>query len=135
MSLKMKSQKLKIYKETTGLLMPISLKKNIPFKVKRIFIIHGKKNYPRGNHAHYKCSQFLIPLCGSIIIEYENKKNKLKKTLSLLKNNSLLLKPMTWCRIRFIGNNSKLLVFCDREYEPFDYIKDYTKFKTMFKKI
>ncbi|MDA8844769.1 FdtA/QdtA family cupin domain-containing protein [Candidatus Pelagibacter bacterium] len=131
----MKSQKLKIYKETTGLLMPISLKKNIPFKVKRIFIIHGKKNYPRGNHAHYKCSQFLIPLCGSIIIEYENKKNKLKKTLSLLKNNNLLLKPMTWCRIRFIGNNSKLLVFCDREYEPLDYIKDYTKFKTMFKKI
>jgi len=131
----MKSQKLKIYKETTGLLMPISLKKNIPFKVKRIFIIHGKKNYPRGNHAHYKCSQFLIPLCGSIIIEYENKKNKLKKTLSLLKNNNLLLKPMTWCRIRFKGNNSKLLVFCDREYEPLDYIKDYTKFKTMFKKI
>ena len=42
---------------------------------------------------------------------------------------------MTWCRIRFIGNNSKLLVFCDREYEPLDYIKDYTKFKTMFKKI
>ena len=131
----MKSQKLKIYKETTGLLIPISLKKNIPFKVKRIFILHGKKNYPRGNHAHYKCSQFLIPLCGSIIIEYENKKNKLKKTLSLLKNNNLLLKPMTWCRIRFIGNNSKLLVFCDREYEPLDYIKDYTKFKTMFKKI
>ena len=131
----MKSQKLKIYKETTGLLMPISLKKNIPFKVKRIFIIHGKKNYPRGNHAHYKCSQFLIPLSGSIIIEYEHKKNKSKKTLSLFKNNNLLLKPMTWCKIRFIGNNSKLLVFCDREYEPLDYIKDYTKFKTMFKKI
>ena len=48
----MKLQKIKIYKETTGLLIPISLKKNIPFKVKRIFIIHGKKNYLRGNHAH-----------------------------------------------------------------------------------
>ena len=131
----MKLQKIKIYKETTGLLIPISLKKNIPFKVKRIFIIHGKKNYPRGNHAHYKCSQFLIPLCGSVNIEYEHKKNKLKKTLSLLKNNNLLLKPMTWCKIRFITNNSKLMVFCDREYEPLDYIKDYTKFKTMFKKI
>ena len=131
----MKLQKLKIYKETTGSLMPISLKKNIPFKVKRIFIIHGKKNYFRGNHAHYKCSQFLIPLYGSATIEYENKKNKLKKNLSLLKNNSLLLKPMTWCKIKFITNNSKLMVFCDREYEPLDYIKDYTKFKTMFKKI
>ena len=128
----MKLQKLKIYKETTGSLIAISLKKNIPFKVKRIFIIHGKKNFLRGNHAHYKCSQFLIPLCGSVIIEYENKKNKLKKTLSLLKNNNLLLKPMTWCKIRFKANNSKLMVFCDREYEPLDYIKDYTKFKTMF---
>ena len=124
----MKLQKLKIYKETTGSLMPISLKKNIPFKVKRIFIIHGKKNYLRGNHAHYKCSQFLIPLCGSVIIEYENKKNKLKKTLSLLKNNNLLLKPMTWCRIRFRANNSKLMVFCDREYEYFDYIEHYNNF-------
>ena len=131
----MKLQKLKIYKETTGSLIPISLKKNIPFKVKRIFIIHGKKNYLRGNHAHYKCSQFLIPLCGSVIIEYENKKDKFKKTLSLLKNNNLLLKPMTWCKIRFRSNNSKLMIFCDREYEPLDYIKDYTKFKIMFKKI
>ena len=131
----MKLQKLKIYKETTGSLIPISLKKNIPFKVKRIFIIHGKKNYLRGNHAHYKCSQFLIPLCGSVIIEYENKKDKFKKTLSLLKNNNLLLKPMTWCKIRFRSNNSKLMIFCDREYEPLDYIKDYTIFKTMFKKI
>tara|TARA_B110000285_G_scaffold208101_1_gene248033 strand:+ start:402 stop:809 length:408 start_codon:yes stop_codon:yes gene_type:complete len=134
MSLEMKLQKIKIYKETTGLLIPISLKKNIPFKVKRIFIIHGKKNYPRGNHAHYKCSQFLIPLCGSVIIEYENKNNKSKKTLSLLKNNNLLLEPITWCKIRFRTNNSKLMIFCDREYEPLDYIKDYTKFKTMFKK-
>ena len=131
----MKLQKLKIYKETTGSLVPISLKKNIPFKVKRIFIIQGKKNYLRGNHAHYKCSQFLIPLCGSVIIEYENKNNKSKKTLSLLKNNNLLLEPITWCKIRFRTNNSKLMIFCDREYEPLDYIKDYTKFKTMFKKI
>ena len=130
----MKLQKVKIFKETTGLLVPISLKKNIPFRVKRIFIIHGKKNYFRGNHAHYKCSQFLIPLCGSVTIEYENKKNKLKKTLSLLKNNNLLLKPMTWCKIKFRANNSKLMVFCDREYEFSDYIEQYTEFLKMIKK-
>lgn len=130
----MKSQKLKIYKETTGLLMPISLKKNIPFKVKRIFIIHGKKNYPRGNHAHYKCSQFLIPLCGSIIVNYENKKSKFKKILSVKKNNFLMLKPMTWCKIKFNSSNSKLMVFCDKEYDPSDYIRNYKKFLTMITK-
>ena len=39
----MTQKKLKIYKNSTGLLVPISLKKDIPFKPKRIFIIHGKK--------------------------------------------------------------------------------------------
>ena len=131
----MKLRKIKTYKETTGTLIPISLKKNIPFKVKRIFILHGKKKYLRGNHAHYKCSQYFIPLCGSVIINYEYKGIKLKKILSFSNNNSLLLKPMTWCKIKFNTNNSKLIVFCDREYEPLDYIEDYNKFKIMINKI
>ena len=110
----MKIKKIKIYSDKTGDLVPISLKDNIPFKTKRIFIIHGKKNYIRADHAHYKCSQFLIPLCGSIIVNYENKKSKFKKILSVKKNNFLMLKPMTWCKIKFNSSNSKLMVFCDR---------------------
>jgi len=110
----MKIKKIKIYSDKTGDLVPISLKVNIPFKTKRIFIIHGKKNYIRADHAHYKCSQFLIPLCGSIIVNYENKKSKFKKILSVKKNNFLMLKPMTWCKIKFNSSNSKLMVFCDR---------------------
>ena len=131
----MKLQKIKIFKENTGTLVPISFKENIPFKVKRIFILHGKKKYYRGNHAHHKCSQYLVPLCGSVIINYEFKGNKLKKILSFSKNSSLLLKPMTWCKIKFNTNNSKLIVFCDREYEHLDYIKDYNKFKIMTNKL
>jgi len=131
----MKLQKIKIFKENTGTLVPISFKENIPFKVKRIFILHGKKKYYRGNHAHHKCSQYLVPLCGSVIINYEFKGNKFKKILSFSKNSSLLLKPMTWCKIKFNTNNSKLIVFCDREYEHLDYIKDYNKFKIMTNKL
>jgi len=124
----MKERKLKVYKNSTGTLVPISLKKDIPFKSKRIFIIHGKKNAVRGNHAHYKCSQFLVPLCGSMIVEYENKIGNFKEYLSLKKKNFLLLKPKTWCKIKFNTNNSKLMVFCDREYELSDYINEYIKF-------
>ena len=32
----------------------------------------------RGNHAHYKCKQFLVPIYGSMIIEYEKSKDKKK---------------------------------------------------------
>ena len=126
-------KKLKIYSDKTGDLVPISLKDNIPYKSKRIFIIHGKKNYTRADHAHYRCSQFLIPLYGTIIVNYENKKGKFRKTLSLRKNNSLLLKPMTWCKINFNSDNSKLMVFCDLEYDPSDYIRNYKKFLTMIR--
>ena len=72
----MTQKKLKIYKNSTGLLVPISLEKDIPFIPKRVFIIHGKKNSIRGDHAHHKCSQFLIPLSGTMVVEYENRKGK-----------------------------------------------------------
>tara|TARA_B100000787_G_C16125125_1_gene264605 strand:+ start:287 stop:682 length:396 start_codon:yes stop_codon:yes gene_type:complete len=127
-------KKFKIYKNSTGTLIPISLNNDIPFKSKRIFIIHGKKNSIRGDHAHHKCSQFLVPLDGSMIVEYENKKGKFNKKLSFVKNNYLLLEPKTWCKIRFNTNNSKLMVFCDREYEFSDYIEQYTEFLKMIKK-
>ena len=130
----MKKTKLKIFSDDTGSLIPISLKKDIPFKTKRIFIIHGKKNRIRADHAHYKCSQFLIPLYGTIIVDYISKKGKFKKTLSLKKNNTLLLEQMTWCKIKFLTDNSKLMVFCDMEYDASDYIRKYTNFLTLIKK-
>ena len=121
-------KKFKIYKNNTGFLVPISFKKDIPFKPKRVFVIHGKKNSIRGEHAHYKCFQFLIPLYGSMNVEYENKKGKFKTYLSLKKTNFLLLNPKTWCKIKFNTNKSKLLVFCNREYEFSDYIEKYSDF-------
>ena len=130
----MKKTKLKIFSDNTGSLIPISLKKDIPFNTKRIFIIHGKKNRIRADHAHYKCSQFLIPLYGTIIVDYISKKGKFKKTLSLKKNNTLLLEQMTWCKIKFLTDNSKLMVFCDMEYDASDYIRKYTNFLTLIKK-
>ena len=130
----MKKTKLKIFSDNTGSLIPISLKKDIPFKTKRIFIIHGKKNRIRADHAHYRCSQFLIPLYGTIIVDYISKRGKFKKTLSLKKNNTLLLEPMTWCKIKFLTDNSKLMVFCDMEYDPSDYIRDCNNFLTLIKK-
>ena len=120
--------KFKQFKKKSGTLVPFSLKKDIPFRTKRIFIIYGNRNFVRGNHAHYKCSQFLVPIYGSIHVEYENKKIKTIKKINYLKKQGLLLKPKTWCKIKFKTNNSILMVFCDREYEYKDYIEKYSHF-------
>ena len=118
----------KQFKKKSGTLVPFSLIKDIPFKTKRIFIIYGNKNFVRGNHAHYKCSQFLVPIYGSIDVEYENNIIKTTKKINYINKQGLLLKPKTWCKIKFKTNNSILMVFCDREYEFKDYIEKYNDF-------
>ena len=126
--------KFKQFKKKSGTLVPFSLLKQIPFKTKRIFIIYGNKNYVRGNHAHFKCKQFLVPIYGSMIIEYENLKIKKKININYKKRVGLLLKPKTWCKIKFDSNHSILMVFCDREYEFKDYIEKYKDFLKIIKK-
>ena len=124
----MKKYSFKKYTKKSGSLIPFSLKEEIPFKTKRIFIIYGNKNFVRGNHAHFKCKQFLVPIFGSMEIEYENKKGKYKININYKKKRGILLKPKTWCRIKFNTNKSILMVFCNREYEFSDYIEKYEKF-------
>ena len=124
----MKKYFFKKYTKKSGSLIPFSLKKEIPFKTKRIFIIYGNKNFVRGNHAHYKCKQFLVPIFGSMEIEYENKKGKFKINIDYKKKKGILLQPKTWCRIKFNTKKCILMVFCNREYEFSDYIENYKDF-------
>lgn len=120
--------KFKQYKKRSGTLVPFSLINQIPFKSKRIFIIYGNKNFVRGNHAHYKCKQFLVPIYGSMTIEYQNKNKKDNIKLNYKTKEGFLLEPKTWCKIKFNSNHSILMVFCDREYEFKDYIEKYKDF-------
>jgi dTDP-4-dehydrorhamnose 3,5-epimerase-like enzyme len=130
----MKNYKFKQFKKLSGTLVPFSLKKQIPLKTKRIFIIYGNKNFIRGNHAHLKCSQFLVPIYGTMTINYENKNFKRKTKINYKRKQGLLLKPKTWCKIKFESNHSILMVFCDREYEYNDYIENYSEFLKIIKK-
>ena len=61
-------------------------------------------------------------------IEFEDKNNKIEKKINYQKKQGVLLKPKTWCKIKFNTNNSILMVFCDREYEYKDYIEQYSDF-------
>ena len=72
----MKKIKFISFKKKSGSLTAFSLKNSFPIKVKRIFIINGKKNFIRGDHAHKKCSQFLYPVLGKIKVECTSIKYK-----------------------------------------------------------
>ena len=126
--------KFKKYTKKSGSLIPFSLSRDVPFKSKRIFLIYGKKNFTRGDHAHHKCKQFLVPIFGKMEVEFENKFKSSKKIIDYKNKKGLLLKPKTWCKIKFKTNNCILMVFCDREYEFEDYIENYKNFLKIVKK-
>ena len=98
------------------------IEKKINFKLKRFFIVSGKKNIIRGRHAHKKCKQHLILISGRVEITLKDKKNKkiilLKKT-----GDNLYIPPLVWSSQKYLNLNSKILVLCDRTYEIDDYIK------------
>ena len=130
----MNKTKFKVFKKKSGSLVAFSLKKNFPINVKRIFVINGKKNFTRGDHAHKKCSQFLFPILGKIKVNYVSKSKSGTISLNHLKKEGYLLKPKTWCKIKFLTKNAILLVACDMEYEFSDYIESYSEFLKIIKK-
>lgn len=128
----MKKIKIKTYKKKSGTLIPFSYKKDIPFKARRVFVICGKKGFVRAKHAHKKCSQYIVPVTGKIELQCEDIYEKNNVVLDPINKQGYLLKPITWCKIKFLTNNSVIMVFCDMEYAYSDYInkyKDFLKYK------
>lgn len=126
--------KFKSYKKKSGTLVPFSIVKDMPFKVKRIFLIYGNKNFIRGKHAHKRCSQLLVPVSGKIEVSLEDKQKKNTKILDYKFKKGHLVKPKTWCKLKFLTNNAILMVFCDEEYRFEDYIEKYEDFLKIIKK-
>ena len=133
----MKSPKIfnfKTFTKTSGKLLPITFNNKFPIKVKRIFVIYGKKKYKRGDHAHKKCSQIFIPIMGKIKINIKYKKTEKSINLSHNGSKALLVPPRIWSRVEFLNHNSVALVLADYEYDYKDYIETYKEFAAFQKR-
>ena len=119
---------LRKFTKKSGKLLPITFNNKFPIKVKRIFVIYGKKNYIRGDHAHKKCSQIFFPIIGKIKISIKYKKTEKSINLSHKDSKALLVPPRIWSRVEFLKNNSVVLVLADYEYDFKDYIETYKEF-------
>ena len=106
------------------------LKKNV-FKVKNIFLISGKKNSTRGHHAHKKSTQILLCINGKIEIKCIYKK-KSKKFILQKTHIGLLIPPFVWSEIKFLDQNSQLLVVSNYQYIENEYIRKYEHFLKIY---
>jgi len=102
-----------------GSLFPWQLGKFIP---KRMFFI---KNVPagmvRGEHAHKETDQMLFCISGNIEIAFFDGENE--TSFFLKEGNCVFEKRMTWTSMKFIEENSILLVLSTKEYSADDYIR------------
>jgi len=126
--------KLKSFHSASGKLVPITFDNNFPFKIKRIFFLHGKINKIRGDHAHKKCSQLFMAVSGKMLLEIRT--TTLTKKISINSNSkfAILVPPKYWCSIKFLKKNSTLMVMNDREYEFNDYIETFKEYKKYLNK-
>ena len=104
-------------------------------KVKRVFILYGKKNKIRGNHAHKKCSQFFVPILGKFILEIKTPSTKKRIMLNHLSKITVLVPPKYWCGVKFINKNSILMIVCDKYYDFNDYLATFDEYKKYLKKL
>ena len=57
-----------------------------------------------------------------------SKKNKKKFVLNAKNKKLIFVPPMYWCNVKFVKNNSVLMVVSDRKYETNDYIRNYNEY-------
>ncbi|MDH6239035.1 WxcM-like domain-containing protein [Aurantimicrobium minutum] len=112
-----------------GSLVALEFSKNIPFRPERFFIIYDVPSEDvRGEHAHYKCEQFLVCLNGSVKAVVDDGANRFEYNLNS-PTVGLYMPPLTWGTQYSYSSDATLAVFASRPYESDDYIRDYSLFK------
>jgi len=81
----------------------------------------------RGEHAHFKCHQFLVCTKGSCSVVFDDGKSREEVVLDQ-PTKGIYLPPMTWGVQYKYTADAVLLVFASDYYDNADYIRDYDNF-------
>ena len=102
--------------------------RSIPFAARRYFIVFDVPSVEtRGEHAHRKCSQFLVCVHGQVSVVADDG-NQRQEFLLARPDIGLLLPPMVWGTQYKYSSDALLLVFASHYYDPDDYIREYGDF-------
>lgn len=97
----------------------LSVIEELPFKIKRVFSIYNvPTSEMRGGHAHKKCHQFLIAMCGVVIIKTGDGKEFVLDCPDI----GLYVPPMNIINLMFITEETTLLVLASEKYNKDDYM-------------
>ncbi len=99
------------------------------FPVQRIFYVYNVPTFKvRGEHAHRRCSQFLIALNGSLRVFLDDGISKAEVQLDT-PDQGLFIPSMVWAAQSHFTNGAVLAVLASDKYDSKDYIRDYKAFR------
>jgi dTDP-4-dehydrorhamnose 3,5-epimerase-like enzyme len=120
--------KLKTYANSDksyGKLSLIDLKKDLPFKISRVFFSYKvHKNFSRGGHAHKKNYQCIIAMSGRLIVHTINIKKKIKNFILNKPNVALLIPLNTWVELKNYSKDCVCFVLTSGHYNESEYIRN-----------
>ena len=100
----------------------------IPFTPLRYFLVYDVPTVEtRGEHAHFKCKQFLVVVKGSVHVVTDDGHKRQEIVLDR-PSTGLYLPPMTWGIQYRYSPDAVLLVFASDYYDSKDYIRNYADF-------
>jgi len=115
-------------RDLRGNLLAREVGKDLPFKPERYFVIFDVPSKEvRGEHAHYKCEQFLVCLRGAVAVVCDDGQQRQEFPLDSPEL-GLYLPPMLWSVQYKYTSDAMLLVLASHPYDANDYIRDYDAF-------
>lgn len=107
------------------------LGRDIPFEIKRYFLVYGVPNMEiRGEHAHLRCHQFLVAVHGSIHVVADDGTHREEIILDR-PSLGLHLPPMTWGVQYRYSPDAVLMVLASHHYDADDYVRDHDQFRVL----
>ena len=99
---------------------------DVPFDIKRSFIIKSYESCDRGEHAHKKCTQLLVALEGKCTVTCDDGKTK-KQIVLDNPSQGLLIPSGIWAGQKY-EPLTILMVLTDMLYDEDDYLRNYQQF-------
>ncbi|HEX3966647.1 MAG TPA: WxcM-like domain-containing protein [Edaphobacter sp.] len=104
------------------------IERQVPFSVNRFFLVYGVPGKEvRGEHAHYRCHQFLICTHGTCSVMADDGTNR-EEFLLDDPTIGVYLPPRVWGVQYKYSADAVLLVFASEYYDAKDYIRSYSDF-------
>lgn len=116
------------YADPNGVLCVYESGRGVPFDIRRVFTISADAGDIRGDHAHKLCTQLLVCVSGRIEVTSDDGSILVQHLLDN-PGDGLLVPPGVWLREEYLTPGAVLMVLCDRNYEPNEYIRDYNEFR------